>query len=166
MIKVINGDLFSSTARFIVHQVNCQGKMGSGVALQVKQKFPHVYDEYKKFCSHNMLGHIQIVPINPKYIGIPSGSLITDNKQFIINAFAQDKYGYDGKLYTSLDALQSCFNQIHATICEKNNNWNASVAMPYKVGCCRGGADWNTVFQMIQRTFENNNIELWRLDKG
>ena len=63
MIKVINGDLFSSTARFIVHQVNCQGKMGSGVALQVKQKFPHVYDEYKKFCSHNMLGHIQIVPI-------------------------------------------------------------------------------------------------------
>ena len=45
MIKVINGDLFNSTARFIVHQVNCQGKMGSGVALQVKQKFflPQMY---------------------------------------------------------------------------------------------------------------------------
>ena len=166
MIKVIDGDLFDSTARFIVHQVNCQGKMGSGVALQVKQKFPHVYDEYRKICSNDMLGNIQIVPVNPKYIGIPSGSLVPDNKQFIINAFAQDKYGYDGKLYTSIDALQSCFNKICSKLWEKNCNWNASVAMPYKIGCCRGGADWNKVFQIIQRTFKNNNIELWRLDKG
>lgn len=48
MINIIDGNLFDSTARFIVHQVNCQGRMGSDVALQVKQRFPHVYDEYKK----------------------------------------------------------------------------------------------------------------------
>lgn len=40
MIKVINGDLFTSKANFIVHQVNCQGVMGSGVAAQVAENFP------------------------------------------------------------------------------------------------------------------------------
>ena len=165
MINIIDGNLFDSTARFIVHQVNCQGRMGSGVALQVKQRFPHVYDEYKKICSNDMLGQIQIVPKKSEHIGTLSGYL-GRNEQFIINAFAQDKYGYDGKLYTSLQALQSCFDRICAKVSEKNNNFNASIAMPYKIGCCRGGADWDTVFQMIQRTFENKNIELWRLDKG
>lgn len=167
MIKVIDGDLFDSTARFIVHQVNCQGRIGSGVALQVKQKFPHVFEEYKKVCSNNMLGEIQIVSVNPNDVGILSGSIfLPQSRQFIVNAFAQDKYGYDGKMYTSLDALQSCFNKIHARIHERNNNNNATIAMPYKIGCCRGGADWNVVYQMIDTTFRNHNVELWRLDKG
>lgn len=48
MIKIIDGDLFETDAKFIVHQVNCMGRMGSGVALQVKEKYPHVYEEYKK----------------------------------------------------------------------------------------------------------------------
>lgn len=170
MIRVIDGDIFDSTARFMVHQVNCQGKMGSGVALQVKQKFPHVYDEYRKVClasSSNMLGDIQVVSTNPDEVGMPSGSILTiEPRQFIINAFAQDKYGYDGKMYTSLEALQSCFNKIHALIHAKNSNWNATIAMPYKMGCCRGGADWDVVYQMIDKTFNNHNVELWRFDKG
>ena len=37
MIKIINGDLFDTDANIICHQVNCKGKMGSGVALQVKK---------------------------------------------------------------------------------------------------------------------------------
>ena len=49
MIKIIDGDLFETDAKFIVHQVNCMGRMGSGVALQVKEKYPHVYEEYAKF---------------------------------------------------------------------------------------------------------------------
>ena len=44
MIKIIDGDLFDTDAKFICHQVNCMGKMGSGVALQVRKKFPHVYE--------------------------------------------------------------------------------------------------------------------------
>ena len=51
MIRVIDGDLFTTDARFIVHQVNCKGVMGSGVAKQVRNKYPHVFVEYKKACS-------------------------------------------------------------------------------------------------------------------
>lgn len=48
-IKIIDGDLFTTNAQIICHQVNCQGKMGSGVAKQVREKYPHVYEEYKGY---------------------------------------------------------------------------------------------------------------------
>lgn len=167
MIKIIDGDLFDTDAKFIVHQVNCQGKMGSGVALQVRQKFPHVHEEYKKVASPKMLGKIQIVPCNPKYIGYDCGSIaIPYTEQWICNMFAQDTYGYDGKQYTSLGALHSCFKKVMWLTHEKNNNFNKKIAMPYKIGCCRGGANWDEVYSMIEDVFQYNEVELWRFDKG
>lgn len=38
--------------------------------------------------------------------------------------------------------------------------------MPYKIGCVRGGANWDEVYSMIEKTFKNVAVELWRLDKG
>lgn len=35
----------------IAHQVNCRGKMGSGVALAIKQKYPEVYQKYSEACK-------------------------------------------------------------------------------------------------------------------
>jgi len=114
-----------------------------------------------------MLGKIQIVPVNDKYLGYDSGSLaVPYTEQFIVNLFAQDKYGYDNKIYTSLEALQECFETLKWILFEKNNNFGSTIAMPYKIGCVRGGADWNTVYQMIEETFKDCNVELWRLDNG
>lgn len=167
MIKIIDGDLFSTDAKFIVHQVNCLGKMASGVALQVRNKYPHVYREYLKVVSKDMLGEIQIVPCNPQYIGYDSGSIfVPTNEQYICNIFSQEKYGYDGKQYTSEEALKKCFEKLKIKTAEKNNNFNAKIAMPYKIGCCRGGADWNRVYKLIQEIFLNKDVEIYRLDKG
>ncbi len=170
MIKIIDGDLFNTDAKFICHQVNCQGRMDSGVALQVKQRYPHVYEEYGKLLNavpNDMLGKIQIVPIKLEYLGRDCGDFtIPCDEQWICNMFAQDKYGYDGKLYTSLEALQNCFTHLYYRTFEKNGNYNAKIAMPYGIGCVRGGTDWKTVYQMIEDTFINREVELWRFDKG
>ena len=167
MIKIIDGDLFETDAKFIVHQVNCMGRMGSGVALQVKEKYPNVYEEYAKIVSSEMLGKIQVVPCNPQYIGCNPGSIMIPNtEQWIVNLFAQDKYGYDGKQYTSIQALRECFVKLNCLLHEKNNNFGAKIAMPYKIGCCRGGADWNEVCAMIEGIFVDEDVEIWRLDKG
>ena len=48
MIKHIKRDIFKSGADLICHQVNCQGVMGSGIAKQVREKYPKVYKEYKR----------------------------------------------------------------------------------------------------------------------
>lgn len=118
-----------------------------------------------------MLGKIQVVPCNPKILHLCKdnhcGSIsIPYPQQFIINVFAQGSYGYDGKQYTDLDALEKCFKSIRTLTYEKNNNNGATIAMPWKIGCCRGGADWDTVYTMIDEIFSNNQVELWRLDNG
>ena len=46
MIKLIEGNLFNTKANIICHQCNCQGIMGSGVALEVKNRYPKVYESY------------------------------------------------------------------------------------------------------------------------
>lgn len=171
MIKIIDGDLFNTDAKFIAHQVNCMGKMGSGVALQVKHNYPHVYVEYQRIVEstnkEDLIGKVQIVPVNPAYIGYDCGDIdIPYTEQWICNLFAQNNYGYDGKQYTSIEALEQCFKQLYILTFEKNNNYNAKIAMPYKIGCCRGGADWDEVYAMIDRIFVNREVELWRLDKG
>ena len=33
----------------IVHQINCQGVMGCVIELQIRQKWPEVYQHYKAF---------------------------------------------------------------------------------------------------------------------
>ena len=66
-IKVIDGDLFSTKARYICHQVNCQGRMGSGVAKTVRSKFPEAFEQYKKVCEKGAyLGLTQYVLSNGK----------------------------------------------------------------------------------------------------
>ena len=52
MIKIINGNLFDSKADFLVHQTNCQGVMGSGVAAQVAERYSHVETEYRKYLRY------------------------------------------------------------------------------------------------------------------
>lgn len=151
MIKIFEGDLLESGANFICHQVNCQGVMGSGVAKQIKEQFPNVYEQYKLVASSKMLGSIQPVQIN--------------EIQYICNFFAQDNYGYNGKQYTNLEALRQCFQELKESL--KDSNWeDAVIAMPWKIGCVRGGADWNIVYQMIEEEFADFRVELWRLDKG
>ena len=43
MIKIVEGNLLKAKERYICHQTNCKGMMNSGVALQIKNKYPKAY---------------------------------------------------------------------------------------------------------------------------
>ena len=49
---------------------------------------------------------------------------------------------------------------------EKNNNFGAKIAMPYKIGCDRGGANWDEVYSMMQKILDkfDTHVELWKLN--
>lgn len=147
-MRYINGDVFASNADAILHQVNCQGVMGSGVAKQVKEKYPIVFEYYKSWCDNpslkpGLLGQAQIV--------------YTDDsgKQAIINLFAQDGFGV-GKRYTDYDALRKCLNSV-------NRQWKGhSIAIPYLMGCCRGGGDWQVVFKIIEEELLDCDVIIYK----
>ena len=43
-----------------------------------------------------------------------------------------------------------------------------SIAFPYKIGCVRGGADWDVIYNIIKTEFSDKgyNVEFWRLNLG
>ncbi len=159
-IRFVTGDLFSTDAKYICHQVNCQGKMGSGVAKQVREKFPMVFENYKAVCDRGkedsrahglghsvLLGDIQIITVH------------NDKEQSICNLFAQDRYGYNGERYTSYDAFYTCMSKLMRVIPTTER-----IAIPYRIGCGLGGGDWGKVLSIISMTIgQNHHVEIWRL---
>lgn len=150
MIKHVKGDIFKSKATVIVHQVNCQGVMGSGVAKQVRDLYPNVYVKYKELCdrykesnsSKDLLGIAQIVPTN------------YGDTRYIANLFAQDSFG-NFKCFTDYDALRKCLIYISLQF------RHSSIAIPYLIGCCRGGGDWNIVYKIIEETLSDCDVTLY-----
>lgn len=175
MIKIIDGDLFNSNANFICHSCNCLGLMGSGVAAQVAEKFPHVYSEYLKYVRHykkqkiSPLGTVQYVPVD-SWALVMCDTMKNERVeaydkgyQYIVNIFGQEEIGL-GTQQTDLKALKRAFYDIRV----KAESIGATVALPYKIGSVRGGAAWNDVYKIIRKVFENSSVdvEIWRLDNG
>ena len=84
-------------------------------------------------------------------------------EQKVINMFSQDNYGYDGKMYTSYDAVNTCLRKTRE-YCEKHGF--KTIALPYNMCCCRGGANWDVIMALIKANFDTSDIsiEIWKLD--
>lgn len=151
MIHFIKGDLLNSKCNLICHQVNCQGVMRSGVARQIKEKWPDVYEQYCDLVKNNLnygkdlLGKIQKIKIN--------------DEQSVINIFGQYFYNYDGRKYTSYDA----FDEALYAIKEKYPT-DMSIAFPYRIASDRGGANWRVIRTMIKETLGDRNVFIYYLD--
>ena len=165
-IYYIKGDILEAKLDYYCHQVNCQGRMGSGIAKSIKEKWPIVYDEYIKKCidreekvykmcdgledgldwTETLLGEIQLVPV--------------DSDKVVINMFAQQYFGYDGKRYTSYDGFWSCLNNI------KNQVPNGStIGFPDHIGCGLGGANWEIIKTMIEQALGTDfDIYIYKLE--
>ena len=153
MVKIIDGNIFDSKANIICHQVNCQGIMGSGVAAEVKKRYPKVFQKYRQEYLDGKLniGHVCFVTAR--------------QDQVIANMCGQDNFGYDGTMYTRYDALQKCLDEVEEYAIYEYDV-KPVIAFPYKMSCHRGGGDWNVVYKMIKDTFEDFDVEIWRLDNG
>ena len=135
MIRYIKGDITKSNCDIICHQVNCQGVMNSGVAKAIREKWPEVYEQYKDLCKKQeqticLLGTTQPVEIQKT----PA--------RYVVNLFAQQYYGFNGIRFTDYEAF---YNSIANLSVQLANNPDKTIAFPYKIGCVRGGANWNII---------------------
>ena len=154
-MEIINGDLLKSSCIYIAHQVNCMGKMNSGVAKQIRETYPIVFKEYQDFIEINkdilpgkeMLGHSLIVQVN-------------DIRE-VINIFGQYGYGYDGHQYTNYEALKKGFTDAIRTIRDFDllpSYAQIPIAMPFKIGCCRGGGKWDEGKKILEQLEKEENV--------
>lgn len=150
MVTIVTGDLFEATEAVIGHQVNCRAVMGSGVAKEVKRRYPEVFAEYTRFCQEHkadLLGSCQIVKLAGR------------RHSYVANLFGQKNFGSDGKKYTDDTALRRALEQLY----EFAKGERVAVALPYKIGCDRGGGDWDTVLGVLQEIFTDVDMVLYQL---
>lgn len=145
------GNLLNAPVDYICHQVNCQGRMGSGIAKQIKERWPFVYVSYMGFYAHC---HDNNIPLLGKclFVDIPGDTQV-------INMFAQECYGYDGKRYTSYDAFWACLGEIKEKVPK-----GSKIGFPAKIGCGLGGANWEVIFRMIEQVLgEDFDVYIYML---
>lgn len=150
-IKIVDGNLLDTYCNLILHQVNCQGKMNSGVAEQIRAKWTKVYMKYIYTCKYthtakDLLGQVESVKISD------------DGNQYVVNLYSQYEYGYNGERFTNYEALYKCLEQVGKVARERN----LTVALPYHMGCDRGGAQWSIVYEMIKYTMLDVDVTIYK----
>lgn len=143
MIIFKNGNLFDSECQTLVNTVNCMGVMGKGIALQFKQRFPEMFNEYKLACKNYLLyrgGDIWVYDYIDMY------------KPKKILCFATKVQWY----YKSQIEWIECGLQLFV---KNYKNWNiTSIAWP-KLGCNNGGLNWkNEVKPLMIKYLENIDL--------
>ena len=149
LIEIVEGDLLTTENNLILHQVNCQGKMNSGVAKQIRNKYPQVYNDY--------LRHYNNVKDKEELLGKISATEVNES-QYVVNMFSQFNYGYEGNRYTNYEAIYRCLEKVSVVAEQKG----FSVALPYNIGCDRGGANWNIVYSMVNELFKNIKTTIYK----
>ena len=54
-MKIIKGNIFTSTCQTKVNTVNCVGVMGAGIALEFKLRYPEMFTKYAELCEKQQL---------------------------------------------------------------------------------------------------------------
>jgi len=146
MIEYRKGNLLDVQTGVIAHGVNCQGVMGSGVALAIRQKYPEVYTKYSLLCSKNsdidLLGNYQFVSVGENLS--------------VVNLFTQLNYGRSATRYISYDAIDDAFRGCFSLLD------NETLNIPY-IGAGLGGGNWKIISSIIEAHQGNHKVICWEL---
>lgn len=141
-IKEIKKDLFLEkykTGDIYAHCISADFVLGKGIAKTFKEKFPELKKKKELVAEHRIKNARRFMPVE-------SGNVIIGN--LITKKFYYSKPTY-GSLTESLVELRKYMLQ---------NNFKRAL-MP-KIGCGLDGLQWELVKQIIEKVFEETNIEI------
>lgn len=128
-----------------IHSANCQCTMGSGIAKEIRETYPEIYqaDLNTKRGDSSKLGTFSFSKTKDGKIGY--------------NLYGQDKYGYNGECYTDYNAVKNGLIKIKNHILE-NVVDKVKIGLPYKMCSTRGGASWEKILKIIEQVFDDDII--------
>jgi len=125
----------------LIHVCNNKSVMGSGIALEIKNRIPDAFVAYK-------------------YARCELG-VVTQGKNstggIVLNMVAQDGYG-KGIRHLNYGALSECLQKVTSV------NKEARIGLPYKMGADRAGGDWNIVLEMVKFLLKDFDITVYSLE--
>lgn len=142
-IKYSNGDIFNAKTHVIVNPVNTVGIMGNGLAKVFKDKYPEMFESYKKYCFTK----------DPnKKLTIGKLFLWKSDKYYILNFPTKIHWKDDSKL----EYIEAGLIKLKHTYKKKNIK---SIAFP-KIGAGLGNLKWNDVEKLFYKHFEGEDLEI------
>lgn len=126
--------------------------MNSGIAKQIRAKWPQVYDGYLAWFDafKDMPGAI-MGSVN--FVDVAEGLTVA-------NCFGQYYYGTEYR-QTDYPSLFCCLD----IVCREANRDGVAIHLP-KIGCGLAGGDWAIVEQLLKIAHDTNNcplVTVWEL---
>ena len=142
------GNIWTTEARAIGQGVNLRGVMGSGIALQFKEYFPAMYEEYKSYCAAGKFppGDVHVWDV-PRQEGQPS--------KFIFNLSSQIEPGANASYKLLLHSVQRALKLADVMRL-------GTLALP-RIGSGIGGLDEKKaegILDALAQSYQTD-IELW-----
>ncbi|MGM0164946.1 macro domain-containing protein [Enterococcus sp. 4E1_DIV0656] len=136
---IVEGNILNIKEGIIIQQVNCKGKMNSGIAKSIATKYPIVKERYLKVCSlntaDNLLGKMHLVKV--------------DTNLFFLNSFSQFSYGRDKNVkYTDEQLLINNINRAMSLSVQ----YKLPLFAPCYIGCGLGNGVWENILSGTKNT--------------
>jgi O-acetyl-ADP-ribose deacetylase (regulator of RNase III) len=145
-MKYVSADITTAPETIIMHGCNMQGKMNSGVAKALREKFPDIYNDYLRALNSG---------------NFPLGDFVATvtGHKLIVNLLTQEDYGYDGKEYADLQAIYDSVGAfLEDASYSRRTMEGVKIATP-KIGCGRGGLDWTSIKQLLAKFEQTYGVE-------
>lgn len=130
MLVYLESDLFTSPAQTLVNPVNSVGIMGKGLARTFKQRYPRMFEEYRRVCEAGSL--------RPGTFMLWRGA-----DRWVLNFPTKTTW----KLPSKLEYIEAGLERFVATYDELGVT---SISFP-PLGCGNGQLDWRTVQPVMER---------------
>lgn len=127
--------------KILIHCCNTINLMGAGIALAIRQKWPIVYEKYKKLDCR--LGEVQFIRVEEDLV--------------VGNMIGQEGVGFkNGVPPVRYDAVDSCLKKVY----EVAQKHGASVHLPYKMCSDRAGGKWEKIEELITKNLSEKDISV------
>lgn len=146
-MPIQTGNLLDATRGIIVHGCNAQGKMASGVAKDIRARYPQAYNAYMKEYNGDGLKLGQVI-----WARVSDEPLLG-----IANGITQKFYGRNPNIrYVDYGAVERVFTEV-GNIARRHN---LPVHYP-KIGAGLGNGDWSIIEPIIEKALEGIQHTLW-----
>lgn len=142
-MKIIEGNILDVKEGIILHQVNCQNKIGAGISGQLVANYPIIAKAYHQICERTSKAQL---------FGVSQFIRVSDTL-IVGNLFAQFYYGNSVKTGIKYTDEKTLIDQICYT-CETHND--KIIYIPFRIGCGLAGGSWDIIYNaLLEKDFNN-----------
>lgn len=148
---VVNRFINDKRINALAHCVNCQGKMGTGTAKDIRNNLSGIYTKYNNYLKDNAnpLGDALISSVG-------RDNHIDNNSKVVVNLFGQQYYSRHVRMINYGAIAQSLF--ISSSELLSLYGESVVIAIPWKMGCNNAGGDWVAIKEIIEWMYRDHYI--------